>query len=117
MQVDMYNLLLVKNGVEPHEWGAVVYINVGSPPNVKVFTFKLAKKLNEMAEDVIAKQRVLKKCLLKGFLPLRTIQQWQIGSVGTVCHYCNFYGRCWIENVIDPRRKELALRKLSTIKI
>jgi hypothetical protein len=100
-QVELYNLLLIKNDFEPATIGAIMYINVNDA-HIKVFPFKLEKSLLiEYEKEILKKYEILSKCLKLKILPPRKIQQWQTGSIGTVCDYCRFYARCWQEDFID----------------
>jgi len=102
-QVELYNLLLKKNFNQTAKYGAIMYMDV-SDASVKVFVFLLNTNLSALENEVRRKYEVLEKSLKTGILPPRIIQQWEPGSVGVVCGYCPFYGRCWQEDYMDSFR-------------
>ena len=98
-QLEYYKLLLHKNNYRVDNLiGCLLYINVQSA-EVKAYVFPLTKNLNDIEKEVIEKYTILQKSLQTGLLPPRVIQQWEYGSVSTVCDYCHHYGRCWSEDI------------------
>jgi len=102
-QVELYNLLLKKSLNQTAKYGAIMYMDVNEA-NVKAFVFPLTTNLDTLENEIRKKYVILEKSLKTGILPPRLIQQWEPGSVGLLCHYCSFYGRCWQEDYIDSFR-------------
>lgn len=102
-QIELYNLLLEKDLDQTAKYGAIMYVDINLA-DTKIFAFSLPQDLNVLEQEVKEKYAILDKALKTGVLPPRLIQQWEPGSIGLVCHYCNYYGRCWQEDYIDPFR-------------
>jgi len=99
-QVELYNFLLYKVKKKIAKYGAVMYINVDDA-NIKVFVFKLQTNFKELEEEVLKKYKIIEYSIKTNILPPRIVQQWAPGSIGLVCHYCPYFGRCWQEELID----------------
>lgn len=100
-QVEYYWLLCQKNNIHVKE-AAIIYIDVGSA-EVGVFQIELAKSLDEVEKELLQKRDAILKCLNMGILPPRKVATWDETTHTLICQYCEFYGLCMREDVLDPR--------------